>query len=90
MKLHFDGHGLNDETGRRIATFTESFKWMDGGGRNPGCDQLAALLAAAPDLYAACDEVLAIRDGVTPQDQLDHVCRLVRAALRKARGETKR
>lgn len=61
MKLHFDGHGLNDEEGLRIAK-VQIPQWdTEGGKRNPEFDRISLDLAnrynTQPDLYKALQEM---------------------------------
>lgn len=56
--MHFDGHGINDETGRRVATLTEGMKFLDNGQRNPEGERYAKLFAAAPALAEQLSDLL--------------------------------
>lgn len=53
MRLHFDGHGINDEEGRRIAKV--SLKREDDTGRGVNLEfiQFSLLLASSPELLDA-------------------------------------
>lgn len=54
----FDGHGINDENGERIATMAQPACLGNGRTRNAQRDADGALIAAAPDLLAAARELL--------------------------------
>ena len=91
MKLHFDGHGMNDEQGQRILTFSDSMKWDENGRRRPECEQIAALIEAAPDLLKAlvdCEARLALLVASGRSKMLDAVATWhARATIKKAKGE---
>jgi hypothetical protein len=58
MKLHFDGHGLNDEQGTRIAK-VQIEQWDNSGGkRNPEFDRISIDLAHRYNNYPALYEAL--------------------------------
>jgi len=78
--LRFDGHGINSDDGYcdRIATFTESHKAMAREG-------LGQLLAASPDLLAACQAVSRLV-GSLPAFSADVHTQVV-DAIRRATGQ---
>ncbi len=49
---HCDGHGINDENGRRICKVS-CIEPFDNGERQEDFDKLSSLLAAAPELAEA-------------------------------------
>ena len=49
----FDGHGVNDAQGNRLATLTESLKFL------PEADDLGHALAAGPELLKSLETLMA-------------------------------
>ena len=76
---HFDGHGINDAEGSRIATLTQSLKFQ------PESDQLGNTLAAAPDLLAALEAIAPYIPDPNTVHGRKLVC-IARAAIAKAKG----
>jgi len=93
----FDGHGINDAEGQRIAKMSECGvveKYIQSGAEgmilNPEFEQIGNLLAAAPDMLT----ILKIWDrGNDPDsdldwtEQLDRARELTRLAIARAEGE---
>lgn len=52
----FDGHGVNDAEGQRIATLTQSLKWREFS------PSLGGTLAASSELLAALEDLVTAHD----------------------------
>ena len=83
--FRFDGHGVNDANGRRIAKLTECGsipQCLDDMSSNPELDRVGNMLAAAPELLEACRTAEA---NLAPAYSSDHiVLQRLRAAITKA------
>jgi len=92
MKLHYDGHGLNNETGERVLTFARR-PYQDGGGYLMESSQRETLgrdISNAfnnhADLVAALELVVEYHvPKINPLS--DSAILSARAALAKAKGE---
>jgi hypothetical protein len=64
--------------------------WLPGICTNVDKEANAHLIAAAPDLYAACEQLLMDEDSISERTDLVSTCESlekIKAALAKARGE---
>ena len=100
VSWHFDGHGVNDAEGQRIAKVSGDpyiYTW-DGPRRNEEYDRLSNLIAAAPEMLEALETCVAIEQESTEWlrkssfgalNEVKDSQWLVRAkvAIQKARGE---
>lgn len=69
MKWSFDGHGINDEQGNRIAKVSccEPYQSTDNGReRNKEFDKMSKLIAAAPELLEALQGVIHHNNATKP------------------------
>ncbi len=93
----FDGHGINDAKGQRLAKMSDcsvlpKHLWTTGkpcAELNPEFDRVGNLLAAAPDLLAACKDMLELIDPKKDWTQNDRLCAInhAKAAINKATKE---
>ena len=94
-QCHFDGHGIYDAEGQRIAKVSGDpyvHTW-DGPKRNEEYDRLSNLIAAAPEMLEALEhidrrlEVPADGKGLAYLPFPMETVAILRAAIQKARGE---
>lgn len=90
-KWHFDGHGVNDEHGRRIAKVSLLRETPNQHGLEPEFEECSHLIAAAPDLLEAleiahnCLQVLSDHHKTDYRNSL--TAETIQYALLKAKGK---
>ena len=96
--FHFDGHGVNDANGERIAKLSEcgTIPSHFGNSRNPEFYRVGGLLAAAPELLEALQECYDLLDNsdvryfisntMGNQTPLHKALNAARAIIAKAKG----
>jgi hypothetical protein len=93
--FRFDGHGINDADGQRIAKV--SVQSCAGGRKNPEFERLSLLLAAAQDMFEALEFCITVegatcfaRMDTNPEymkRRLDRITAVAEIAIAKAKGE---
>lgn len=94
VPFRFDGHGINDANGKRLAKVTTE-QWTAGPRTeiDPEFKRLSLLMAAAPELQTALEDLINDLEGLAREF---YICKEILescwgkaayAALKKAKGE---